>query len=357
MGDKSFSIDELAQNISFIRWVKGSTLPEEMEKWDKWLNDSPHNRWLARKAQQKVLGVNFVHPVSPNVIREWEELDKRIKRGEALKRYKIISSPSSRKDKWVIKIAAVLMIVVTSGVTTFFIYTKPRPPDKQDTSEWTTIKTTYQQLKTIALSDGSTIILNANSSITYPSGWMRSQITEVALKGEAYFSISPRKSLDSMPFQVKTPDGTVNVMGTKFVVKAGKKMTGVVLEEGTITITKNRENNDNQVSSYKVIPGERAIFCKSEPEVNISRIPNIEVYTSWTDRRLVLDSSPFSYLVQRIKETYGTKVAVTDDSLYQRKLTGAIKLKDLSYVTQSISEVMNIQVTQKEGTVYFGNVN
>ncbi|MFH5886148.1 FecR family protein [Halalkalibaculum sp. DA3122] len=355
MGNNSLSIDELTQDISFIRWVKGTARPEEIKKWDAWLGEVPENRCRARKAQQKVLGINFVTRSVFDLELEWSELDQRITGS-------ILSSKSApvapKKYNRILKTtASASVVILAADVGPFPLFTgSENLPAVQAETEWTTVETPYRQLKTVAFSDGSTIILNANSSVTFPSCWMRTRSAELFLEGEAYFSIPDRNSADTIPFKVTTTDGTIYVTGTRFVVKTDENNTAVALEEGAITVTRNLDGEPPAVA-YEVKPNELAVLHKQDAHVSISAISNIEVFTSWTDHKLVLDSSPFSYLVQRIKETYGTNVTVTDDRLYHRKLTGSIQLKDLSHVVQSVSDVMDIHVTQKDGTVYFGNKN
>lgn len=76
-----------------------------------------------------------------------------------------------------------------------------------------TITSNIGGTQTIVLEDGSTIDLNANSSISYKRFFWSKDKT-VILKGEAYFTVS--KGDD---FKVETSKGTVKVLGTKFNIK------------------------------------------------------------------------------------------------------------------------------------------
>ncbi|MDR8392549.1 FecR family protein [Aliifodinibius sp. S!AR15-10] len=358
MGNKITSVDELSKNISFIRWVKGTALPAEIHKWDKWLGECPLNEKLARKAQQIVLGIDFVHPDYQDVNQEWNELAVRID-SKSLRSYWARRNSNSRSI-FFLKIAAILLMAAVTGVTSFFIYNSTRErqlAQKQSPLEWRTIKTEFKEQKTIVLSDGSSITLNANSSITYPSGWVRGNVTEVHLKGEAYFSIASREGPNVPPFKVQTPDGTIQVLGTKFVVKTGPKRTNVALEEGSVTILKNTDGTKDSVGSYQIKPNELATFSRSKEEISVREFKNIRIFTSWTENELLLDHSPFTFMVSRIKDIYGVEIKVLDKKLCERTLTGTVKLKDLEYVIASISKVIEAKVTYSNGIVYFGNTN
>ncbi|MFH5886157.1 FecR family protein [Halalkalibaculum sp. DA3122] len=356
------SVEELTNNLSFIRWAKGSGSPEEMKKWDRWVSASARNEQLARRAQQEVLGIDFVNTGSQelDLNREWDELEQRIDQKNSLKRYAVSSAQRRQRGSWYLKIAAAMLVAALAGVVSYNIVSNQKANSEQQAQlEWRTIETDFQQQKTIALSDGSTIRLNANSAITYPAGWVRGNLTEVYLEGEAYFTIVSRKEGNQPPFRVITDDGVVEVMGTRFVVATSEKDTRVGLEEGKVSIRKSSdaEGGDTESKEYIMQPNEMAQFSRDAQEVNISSHKNLDIYTSWIDQKLILDSSPLSYLIYRIEYTYGVDVVVNDEELYERKLTGTIQLKDLEYLTQSISEVMDEEVSLSDGKVYFGNLN
>ncbi|WP_298517000.1 FecR family protein [uncultured Kordia sp.] len=100
-----------------------------------------------------------------------------------------------------------------------------------------TYTTGIGQSQTITLADGSTVNLNANSSISHKRFFWSSNKT-VELKGEAYFTVA--KGDD---FSVETSKGTVAVLGTEFNIK---DRADFVLKcyEGKVQFTQNN-NTDN----------------------------------------------------------------------------------------------------------------
>ncbi|MDR8392427.1 FecR domain-containing protein [Aliifodinibius sp. S!AR15-10] len=329
-----------------------------MKTWDNWIKESPRNKKLAEEAQEKILGMDFVHANNQDIGEEWDELEERINKNNAIENFGITPPSRDSKSHWIFKVAAAILVAAVTGITTYLIQETTTSPQKEPAQiEWKTIETEYQQQKTIALSDGSTIRLNANSSITYPAGWVRGNVTEVYLEGEAYFDIASRENGKEPPFKVITDDGVIEVMGTKFVVASGEKDTRVGLEEGKVSIQRRTKSDKSSLASDKHLmePNELAHFSNEMSTVEIKPHPNLEVFTSWIDNQLTLDSSPLSYLIYRIERTFGVEVVVNNKELYTRKLTGTIKLKDLEHLTQSLSEVMGEQVSLSEGTVFFGN--
>ncbi|MDZ7694063.1 MAG: FecR domain-containing protein [Balneolaceae bacterium] len=358
MGKDISSIEELLSHDSFVRWVRGRAMPSEARRWDSWIKDNPRNREMAKKAQETLLGFDFLADESTavNKQKDWNSLEKRIGRESSFKKKSYYSVNKKSKTGWIFRVAVLLLIAATTGFAAHLYFSGSRSAhDGSELVEWKAIDTEFSQQKTIALSDGSTITLNANSSITYPAGWVRGNVTEVYLEGEAYFSIVSREKGEAPPFNVITDHGVIEVMGTKFVVATTEKDTRVGLEKGKISIQKKDSQNDSSVSKkYVLEPNEIAHYSREIHEVTISSHPNMDVFTSWVDQKIVLDSSPLSYLIYRIEHTFGVEVNVYDKNLYERRLTGTLKIKDLDHLVKSISDVMGVEVSLEKGTVHFG---
>ncbi|MDX1639795.1 MAG: FecR domain-containing protein [Balneolaceae bacterium] len=345
--------------MSFIRWVKGTASKDEIRKWDRWISESREHQIMAARAQELVLGVDFQKQTRPDTRREWNKLQQRIDHTGPESKPPAAHNFHRRKTLPALKVAAGLLIAGIVGLFSMFMYQRAQKTEQSEQKvEWNQIATEYRQQKTIALSDGSTIQLNANSSITYPAGWVRGNVTKVYLEGEAYFSIRKRESQHEPPFEVITKDGSVKVLGTKFVVDTDSLQTRVALEEGEIAIvTGSPEDVENGGEAYHLTPNKLATFNGETASLEVTEITDIRLYTSWTDNKLILDSTPLRYLVHKIRDIYGVDVEVSNKDLFNRKLTGTIQLKSLDYLIQSVSGVIDEQVYMENGTVYFGSFN
>lgn len=85
----------------------------------------------------------------------------------------------------------------------------------------------------VELPDGSTVRLSDNAELAYAENFIGNRSVE--LTGDAYFTVG---KMEGAPFTVKTPDLTVTVLGTEFMLKSGQDgQTEVSLLSGSIEVS------------------------------------------------------------------------------------------------------------------------
>lgn len=338
------TIEQLSNDPSFIRWIEGEAKRKENEKWDRWVRKSEQNRRLAIQAQQNITGFAFKNVNSPNVKNEWEGVHEEIldkKQTEEKATYSV----NLRKPKDVsmlLKIAAVIVIGVFAGLATYAYYGLESIEKQVATS---TIQTSYGQTKTIKLSDGTKIILAANSRLTYKNNWLKQSVLKIKLKGEAFFEVAPKKRKGRPKMVVQTKDGKVAVWGTRFVVNTYGTGTYVVLEEGEVKVNISKSNE-----SIRMKPGEMAIFDSLSGKVQLKKV-NPRVYTSWTTQELFFDNTPLAVLFSRIERTYGLEVMVQDSTILQKRLSGSVDFYSLDGLTNAVAGLFGFQIDRVGDTL------
>ena len=96
-------------------------------------------------------------------------------------------------------------------------------------------KTAFGETRTVTLTDGSQVTLNANSSLRVPRFGFGKRTRDVTLLGEADFSI--KHLPDDQRFVVQTDKNfEVVVLGTEFLVNTREKGTKVVLNKGKVRL-------------------------------------------------------------------------------------------------------------------------
>ena len=129
-----------------------------------------------------------------------------------------LKSPVKRfKITRILKIAAILFIVPTISILIWRNHVQQQS-EPQKTAMLS--KSTGQGQKlSFYLDDGSKVMLNASSMITFPNKFTGDE-RKVVLEGEAYFEVVKDAS---KPFMVISGNYMTRVLGTSFVVDARKK--------------------------------------------------------------------------------------------------------------------------------------
>ncbi|WKN42622.1 FecR family protein [Tunicatimonas pelagia] len=211
-------------------------------------------------------------------------------------------------------------------------------------SNTVTIQTAYGEISEVGLPDGSTVTLNANSTLRYATDWEEQADREVWLEGEAFFSVA--HTLQNQRFRVHASDMNVEVLGTEFNVNTRRGDTEVVLHSGQVKLV----IDTNQADSATVMrPGELAAYTESEQRL-VKKVVNPQRYSHWRQQELVLDNTSLGEVAQAMEDYYGFTIIIPNDSLKNNRLTATTKLslKDAELILATISEIYGIEV-QRNG--------
>ena len=127
--------------------------------------------------------------------------------------------------------------------------TSPKQVEQTLSDGYCVVSTPAATTTLVTLSDGTRVMLNANSTLEYPASFDDAEVREVRLKGEAHFEVTKNPH---RPFVVKAGEMQTQVLGTIFDVKAYRKdAPKVTLMEGKVKVS----NADTEVEMH---PGQTA---------------------------------------------------------------------------------------------------
>ena len=127
--------------------------------------------------------------------------------------------------------------------------TSPKQVEQTLSDGYCVVSTPAATTTLVTLSDGTRVMLNANSTLEYPASFDDAEVREVRLKGEAHFEVTKNSH---RPFVVKAGEMQTQVLGTIFDVKAYRKdAPKVTLMEGKVKVS----NADTEVEMH---PGQTA---------------------------------------------------------------------------------------------------
>lgn len=160
-----------------------------------------------------------------------------------------------------------------------------------------TLSTVNGETYQLRLPDGSSVWLNAASSLSYPLSFANRQERRVVLHGEGYFEIAK----DSKhPFVVQTDKQEVEVLGTHFNINAypDEAVVATTLLEGSVRLV-------TGIKNQMLKPGEQAI--NDQGAIRIRKVdPN--AVTDWKNDEFFLDKMDFRAAMRKIARWYNIEV-------------------------------------------------
>ena len=161
----------------------------------------------------------------------------------------------------------------------------------------------YGKRSYLLLSDGTQVWINSGSRLVYAPQFT-GDTREVFLEGEAYFEVAK----DAVkPFYVRTDAFTVNVLGTKFNVKAYKddKEYTTVLVEGKVSM----KVQDQFFSKDAILaPNQKMTLIKGQDDFQRSNVDDTGFYTNWIYGYLEFKNANLSDVLKSIQRYYNIDI-------------------------------------------------
>jgi transmembrane sensor len=333
----NYSTEDFVTDEYFIQWVK-SPDEESNSFWNAWLTQHPEKKSEAQKAREIILLLDFKAktPREGKFLETWEGIVARTEEKETA-RVIALAADTTRKNniRWYYRAAAAVLV----GLLAFggySIYQK---------SMITVIRTAYGESRTLFLPDSTKITLNANSLVRFSAADFENHQREVYLDGEAFFSVVHKSTNEN--FKVHTSELEVEVLGTRFDVNSRRGSTKVVLEEGKVKLDMNRSDLQQKLVMK---PGEYVEVSKVSKVVQ-RRTVNTNEYLSWRNNVLEFNGTALREIANLIEDVYGYRVVFADETLAERKFTGSSSSDSLYELTQKLSKVFELKITQEENVI------
>lgn len=204
------------------------------------------------------------------------------------------------------------------------------------------LATNYGEVQTHVLPDGSKVILNANSTLTYKDYWAANTARKVHLKGEAFFEVKKKSSKE--PFKVRTDKGTIQVLGTSFNVKQRATTFEVALLEGSVALS---------IPKYPIIKMEPGELVRLEGTHFYDRsIADVDAFSAWRFQRMVFKEMTIAKVIQRLQEEFDWRVRVADQALLKRRITATIPKNDPELLLQALSAIYDLEIEELTNKTY-----
>ena len=228
-----------------------------------------------------------------------------------------------------IRVAAAAILLISAGVA-YFTWKAHAANDIK-------VTTASSEIKQITLPDGSDVVINGGSTITYPERFDKTNRT-ISLTGEAFFTVKPDKEY---PFIIKTGMFVVQVPGTSFNVKAYGNSTDAVVtvETGTVNVTSGN-------SSVVVTKGESVIFDKKNKSLKKSKNHDIN-YKAWNTRQIRFVNTPLTKALTTLRNVYRVEIEADSNILENKTINADFDKQSIDFILNTICDTYYLSYAKK----------
>ncbi|SHE48985.1 FecR family protein [Pedobacter caeni] len=237
-----------------------------------------------------------------------------------------VSLVKSKKTSYWLAAASIVLIISAA----LFFYT----------TSAVTITTQLAEIKNITLSDGSTVTLNENSTLSYPRYFLSKR--NIELDGEAFFEV---KHDVKKPFVVHTKQFLVNVLGTSFLVNSSEKNRFVNVKSGKVAV-KDKISNTQLV----LLAGQGARLQSGT--LQMERLNN-ENYLAWKTKELNFTDSPLKEVFSTLENYYHVRITPDNTGSLNCKVTSKFKNETLADVLKELQLLFgfNYKITDNQVSI------
>ena len=168
-----------------------------------------------------------------------------------------------------------------------------------------TVSAAPGETRAVTLPDGSTASLAAGSQVTYRKRFGSlvglAEVRRVALVGEGLFDVEHGEA----PFVVETFNARVEVLGTRFAVRAhsDEEQTRVVVQEGSVRV-------ESAGESVRLAAGEATVVSGASAPPSAPASADASRAAAWAGGGLAFDALPLADAFREIERRYGVTVRV-----------------------------------------------
>ncbi len=321
-------LEDFLTDKEFRTWVLSPT-PKSSLFWEKWLEANPQYKTEALKARELILSLKYPNASQPDE-QEKDEILKSILQVSAF-------TPVETTDKsplTYLRIAASVIFAIGIGLFFYFKDFDKANVIASNQEEVHTIKKSNPKGRKseIVLSDGSRVMLNSNSTLTYSSDFAQNRFIE--LDGEAYFEVAKDPE---HPFIVKSRQIQTRALGTAFNVKTYESSVDVFLTEGSVEVSV----IDHKDQVFTLEPMQKTAYSGQK---GLER-PSFQTDMTdmlWTRGIIFFKETPISEVLRTLENWYDVQIDVSGE--YEEvKYSGEFDNEYLSNVLQSMSQALDMK--------------
>lgn len=321
------------------RIFSGEISDEEKIKIDQWITADPENRRLYEDVARLLkAAAPPPRPPLPDIDSEWRRLagelhlvlDKRPHavrpdRGDSFWKKLFGAFQFSRSLRPAIALTGSLLLLAGAILLWQFLNT----PKLVEFS-------TLGSRDTATLPDGSHVELNHHSSIRFSQKHFTLN-REIELQGEAYFEV---KSDPAHPFRVSTSTSTLEVLGTRFNVRARQSETRLVVAEGRVALA--AKSTDPDSPEVVVQSGEMSRVIAGQPPAAPQAVDTAGLL-GWRSGKIVFYQTGLPEIAGELSQIFATDIRLEVPGADSLSVTGSFERQSLPDIIHSLCLTLSLE--------------
>jgi transmembrane sensor len=193
------------------------------------------------------------------------------------------------------------------------------------------IKNTSDKKQDVHLEDGSLVILEPQSTLSY-HGHFGEKVRRVYLQGTAFFNI---KRDTTKPFLVHTSNIITEVLGTSFKITTNPKNKDieVAVLTGKVLVYENQKSEAHTKRSVLLTPNQKVQYSQSDAQLTPEIVENpVSIGAKPAKPDLIFEDAPLTQVIDSLKKMYNLEIIIANNDLKKCLLTA--DLNDLTMPSQ-----------------------
>jgi transmembrane sensor len=309
-----------------VKYLLGETNEEERLLVEIWINSNADNKKYYNDFKiiwQESKQLAAVSTVDENAA--WQRFKTRINQPKGKGVVKKLMP-----EVW-FRIAALFILIVGAAYFGYKLLNEKPVENRVVASKQTTLTDT--------LPDGSIVTLNKNSELDFPSQF-KSDTRTVALKGEAFFNVTPNKE---KPFIIQVNDVSIRVVGTSFNVRSVEGVTEIIVETGVVQVMRRNK-------MVELRPNEKLKIAEQDTALVKDTVQD-KLYNYYRSKKFVCDGTPLWKLVEVVNEAYDAHIEIENSNIRSLPLTVTFNNESLDQILEVVHETFNIAVVHEKDRI------
>lgn len=316
MNSEQYDIDDLIGKV-----LSGEATSEEVREVESWRAASDENQkhytdmqLIFAKAASNHVKIDF------DADEAWRKVQKKLIRTK------------TRTINWQpLRIAAGIVLIVTAGIFGYRFLGQQKIQ--------TVAFSTQNKVATNTLPDGSTAVLNKQSSIEFTYN-PREKTRKVKLKGEGYFDV---KHEETKPFVIEADEALVRDIGTSFNIKSyhDKDTVEVVVQSGIVQFY---TLND---PGMMINAGETGYYSKSTKTFSKLEKADTNVL-AYKTRVFAFHATDLRSAIEQINDVYDSKIKLSNDIIANCQVTVTFRNNELDEIVEILAETLGLTVERTD---------